>query len=139
MIIQVFVGPAGRCSVHVRDREVIYELHLESQFSKSFHGIFVPELFCLLLGDQDKLMFEQPSSFLDTVLGRRLLVNLFEVHYQALLDAKNRVGRFIRISTKVEGSVLCQLRSAVGFIPVWELFIIESHKQASSHASREVR
>lgn len=86
--------------------EVIDELHPQPELLERLDGVPVPQVLRLLLRHQDKVVLQQPVSLLGVVLGCCCLVDLVEVHDEALLDAEHGVRRLVGVATQVEGAGL---------------------------------
>lgn len=92
--------------IHIRDWEAVAnrKSSIAVQYMNSFLRPFCPQFQCFLLTDQNKFIRHQLRS-----LRALILMDLFITHNpkfdnKRIFDAKNCIGRFIRISVKIKRS-----------------------------------
>lgn len=77
--------------VQLRYGKMVHQLHPQTQLFERLDGVPVTQVLRLLLRHQHEFVPQQPCSFLGIILGGRVLVDLVQVHDEALLDAKHSV------------------------------------------------
>jgi hypothetical protein len=77
--------------VNIRHWQMIQQLDFPSKFLQRLQSIFVPQSLGLFLVDQDEIMFQHFTSFLNSVFLCGGSVDSAEVDDEGLLDTKDSI------------------------------------------------
>lgn len=92
-------------SVQLRHRQVIDQLHVQTQLLECLCSQLISQIQAFLLGDQNKVLLQQQAVLTHAIFLGGFLVYLVQIDHQTLLDAKHCVGFLIGIPAKVHRTV----------------------------------
>lgn len=91
-------------SIQIRHRQPIHNLHFPPQLVQRNLRVAIAQRTGLCLGDEDKVVGEQPCALGDVVFGGEVGVDFAEVDDEGVFDAEDGVGAFVGVVAEVEGS-----------------------------------
>lgn len=91
--------------IYTRNMHIVMNFKLAAQFCHGFFGPLSAQVCCGLISDQYKVIREQSCPYFDAVRFHQFLIlNLLELDYERVFDAKHGIGRFVRIILKIKCS-----------------------------------
>lgn len=94
--------------IYIRNRKVVNESECTPNTRQGFFRLLSAQCGRSFIRDQDKVIGNQSRTQLDIVLLCYLFIlNLLQLHYERVLDAKDGIGTFIRVVLEIKRAATC--------------------------------